>query len=77
MADLVRELLDAVAPRDVRDVPELPWAIVSQATPLEVTFPGDSAGVPVSPARSYSAPAVGDRVVVARVGRALVALGAL
>ena len=72
--DMLLEVIDRRIAR--RDMPAARFAEVTTTGPLTVTFPGDSAAVPMSRLSSY-APTVGDTVVLLRVGSRWVAIGAL
>lgn len=75
--DVAELILDAVrreVSRQLSDVREVRWGTVSTASPLEVTFPGDSEAVPVSAIDGYS-PTAGATVVLLKVGRRWWAIG--
>ena len=59
-----------------RTVPVAGFAEVTTAVPLTVTFPGDTAAVPMSALAGY-VPTVGDTAVLVRVGSRWVAVGSL
>ena len=70
-------LLEVIDRRILRaSKPGSRFAEVTVVSPLTVTFPGDTAAVPVSRLSSY-APTVGDTAILLRVGTRFVALGAL
>ena len=70
-------LFEAIDSRILRaSKPGAAFAQVDVASPLTVTFPGDTVAVPVSRLSSYS-PTVGDTAILLRVGTRFVALGAL
>lgn len=72
--DVLLEVIDRRIAR--RDVPAAGFAEVTTDSPLTVTFPGDSAAVPMSRLSSYT-PTVGETAVLLRVGSRWVAIGAL
>ena len=52
------------------------WATVTQAVPLKVQFPGDSASVAVSKLASYT-PTLNAQTVLLKVGTRFIAIGEL
>ena len=72
--ELLLEVIDRRIAR--RTVPVAGFAEVTTASPLQVTFPGDTAAVPMSRLASYS-PTVGDTAVLLKVGSRWVAIGAV
>lgn len=72
----ITDQIIAAVRREVRRQlqPPVRWATVTQASPLQVEFPGDTASTPVSQLAGY-APTVGEQAVLLRVGRRWVAVG--
>ena len=72
--ELLLEVIDRRIARQA--VPAAGFAEVTTVGPLTVTFPGDSAAVPMSALAGY-VPTVGDTAVLVRVGSRWVAVGSL
>ena len=74
VSDVLLDVIDARVRRGAR--PDGGFAAVTTAAPLTVTFPGDTAAVPLSRLASYT-PTIGDTAVLLRVGTRWVAIGSL
>jgi len=74
VSDVLLEVIDSRIRRASK--PAVMFAEVDTASPLTVTFPGDTAAVPVSRLDSYT-PTIGDTAVLLRVGTRFVAIGDL
>ena len=75
--DISQVILDAVrreVARQLADVRQVRWATVTAVSPLTVTFPGDSAAVPVGRLDSYT-PTVDDTAVLVKAGTRWIAIG--
>lgn len=72
--DVLLEVIDRRIAKSIK--PATRFAAVTTASPLTVTFPGDTGAVPMSRLASYT-PTTGATVVLLRVGTRFVAIGEL
>ena len=75
VSDLILDAVRREVARQLSEVRQVRWATVTTASPLTVTFPGDTAAVAVGRLDSYT-PTVDDTAVLVKAGTRWLAIGA-